>query len=557
MPIEQSRQYIDFDDKTKVESRLEWAELESSIGIVEDELRSRQLRMIIVPEAENMQRAANAIKATLRQLEQESQGSEVHWPGLKICMPQNVIGWDGTMVTAGADRDQRGKELCIYLSHDGGKFPFPPEYVKHFMLTLWRQMELCEVETNYTAPPIDEYEVRAGVDIATPFFLGCPNNYKTTDKEPYMATVDGAMLEYCIKGGRYGLLHSYAPTPLPVNGNPLEGVKITISDMNRYGIQDFDKTSIAAKRARYQLNHYRVTSRILRDSYKSLIENTEGCYPEQKRYLETSILESKDSSSVGSAGDIPTYCNDVIRAIKEKHWITDPTEGQRAGFDDIGLFKGFPRRADSALSLICHGGELLHYIGRNDTEKVSQILRDAILEADAEIVKIKSDYAQHSHVKEMLGIASESELELLIENHPHEMQALFCRAILLYKESLAIKNQLKVLRVEQRYENLWDSNMTLQENARKLLLNYTKNYSTALRLFSLRWDRHYVEDVTSILNSEVSLSDDEFIDKLVDFSKDKGHGSLVSRCLFIIDKSIKEDAYQIGVKQVASDRLGS
>lgn len=92
------------------------------------------------------------------------------------------------------------------------------------------------------------------------------------------------------------------------------------------------------------------------------------------------------------------------------------------------------------------------------------------------------------------------------------------------------------------YDKLWnESNGSLFENVKAILLDYTKNDSTIKRLFTFHWNRHHVSEVTHALSSlPDDKTDEEKLDLLLDslgkITLNNSDGTLGSRIAYIVAK---------------------
>lgn len=207
-----------------------------SLSVSDDstENASWQLRISIAPNRGNALQAINALE-TMEQF-----NANLH-PELKIYTPSltnDLSEWDGTL--RGSDRDQRGKEICIYMEcikhgvkpgYYDGDYPSLP-YLKKLMLDIWKVLQDAGVEMAYVAPNVTERSIKVTDGSMTPFMY--------TSFKPYKQ--------------RHGLLHErgYNPTN---KKDPLEGLEISTRDLAQNGIKAITPEQVQA-RITYQRAHY-------------------------------------------------------------------------------------------------------------------------------------------------------------------------------------------------------------------------------------------------------------------------------------------------------------
>ncbi len=195
-----------------------------------------QIRVSIKPTYENSLGATSAL-SKLNQFKEKPHPSYKIW---QIPEGQGVqAGWDGCLT--GSDRDQRGKEICIYMEHLDGNYPdyYDPEtgypkveYLKDLMIDTWKALEEEGVEFSYITPGKSEKEVICEDMSNTPFSYSSFKPYK----------------------GRHGILHSTEYNPMKLH-DPLAELKITSNDLANAGITRLTAVN-SLKRIEYQVLHY-------------------------------------------------------------------------------------------------------------------------------------------------------------------------------------------------------------------------------------------------------------------------------------------------------------
>ncbi len=203
-----------------------------------------QFRVAILPIKTNLENALNALN------ELAIFKGQNH-PTAKLIQIEttDLTTWDGMLADV-SDRDQRGKELCVYLPYDSAtqKFLFDQTYDKNLMLDIWKALQDAGVEISYITPKQDEKELSSDPTVLTPF---CYSSFK-----PYSAPE--------------GILHSdnYNPKRHP---DPLEWLHFSEADLKRKGITNFDALTISQSRVQYMQSHYQTTIQHLNATIDELI----------------------------------------------------------------------------------------------------------------------------------------------------------------------------------------------------------------------------------------------------------------------------------------------
>lgn len=228
-----------------------------------------QLRIAVKPTHENIQKAMRAL-SKVEQLNQNNQH-----PSFKIFnIPATTgtpEGWDGCVT--GADRDQRGKEICIYMSHKVGETSpdyydkatgYPSQaYMKELMLSIWKAMQDEGVEIAYTTPGVGEKEISCTDDSITPFSY---SSFK-----PY-------------KGIRHGILHSTEYNPLKF-ADPLQNLSISVDDLKKAKISRLGEGT-SLKRLEYQIDHYQQFKKTIEEEMDQILQSPPVSRTEKEKSLE-------------------------------------------------------------------------------------------------------------------------------------------------------------------------------------------------------------------------------------------------------------------------------
>lgn len=215
---------------TGTENKSDWFEVQSqSIHDDADENAFWQFRVSILPTRDNAIKAVNALQ-TLQQFNQP------YHPQLKVFIPSltnDLSTWDASI--SGGDRDQRGKEICVYMEcikrgvkpdYYDGDYP-SQAYLKKLMLDMWRVLQDADVDMAYIAPSVTENVITLSNGDPTPFMY---SSFK-----PYQR--------------RHGILleRDYNVTN---KTDPLDGLRISPQDLINNGIRPIGRDYV---RVRMQL----------------------------------------------------------------------------------------------------------------------------------------------------------------------------------------------------------------------------------------------------------------------------------------------------------------
>lgn len=181
-----------------------------------------EFRIAVYPSRENLNKAVEALEHLF---EIKNKGrSRIDFKCLALNNPDEMdeetflTQWDGTR-SRGSDRDQRGKEISVYMTHEflnGHFFQRTPEEWKELMLECWKALLDAGVEgIGYMGCPLGDKSVPAEIGLNIPFTY-------TSYYKPY--------------NGRHGILNqtnNYNPFN---HEDPLAGVVITSDDLSRHNI---------------------------------------------------------------------------------------------------------------------------------------------------------------------------------------------------------------------------------------------------------------------------------------------------------------------------------
>jgi len=284
-----------------------------------------QLRMSINPTQANIKKAGKALAATL---EKFSNNHNQRHPGMKLFLSPDTAGipWDGTLAyTDQPDRDQRGKELCIYMETHRETFAFSPDELKELMLTIWKAMEDASIQISYITPPSDEAEIPTESGIVTPFCYSAFKPFRYPEVEN-------------------GILLAQSPNPLNYS-SPLRDVTITREDLRRHGIHHWQALDILSQRISYQTTHLQEATSSIKSDLDRLCADSSP-QPEYQPLLTS--LRALQQQSLTTDDEYAAYLQSFRTTI-----LISP------------LLDKLPRLEDADLSRLVEVGEMAHYLDKN------------------------------------------------------------------------------------------------------------------------------------------------------------------------------------------------
>lgn len=186
-------------------------------------IRHWEFRIAVRPTADNLRKATVALYEVMG----KDKYSDIEFKCFSLSETRTTAkqneflanSWDGTTRNEGdTDRDQRGKEICVYMTYlsSENKYYFSPEEWKELMLDCWQALEKAGVEgIGYAPCPYGDKQVNGESKIMTPFTY--------TAFKPFQQ--------------RHGLLFQGNPNPYN-HPDPLEGITITREDLEARNISD-------------------------------------------------------------------------------------------------------------------------------------------------------------------------------------------------------------------------------------------------------------------------------------------------------------------------------
>lgn len=456
-----------------------------------------QFRVAIKPTHENAIKAAEAL-GRLHQFQKNPH------PYFKVFIPgedNQLSSWDGTI--EGADRDQRGKEICVYMDYspnnpaDFYENGYPKaDYLKNLMLDIWHALEQAGVEMAYIAPGPGEKQVLVEDGTLTPFSYSSNKPWK----------------------GRHGILHSSEYNPLKFD-DPLQGVTLLASDLTEHKIKPLKAENRIQRLVYQQQHHQEGLARAKADL------NT----PFEKDDVYASIVQ-RLTELVGKKGAVTAEeIKGFIEVLKEPNDKSLYHEAFYA-LGDCGnrIFK------DAAANLLNNPAE---------AQKTLNSLFETIH------TEKKTAVAEMMAVLPATSSINQAELEERFDRNPVAFHRLYQRFVLLAQENDTIQREQQSL--EQFIQKTFPASYSKLDQddsliaARNLLNDYTKNNSGLSRAFTFHWFRHHTNEVNQIvekIDSGVISSIDQLIGELKEIKLANAKGSLSRRIDFIVFRHAEAQA---------------
>ena len=447
-----------------------------------------QFRIAIKP---NQVTAINAVH-TLSKLNQFVANKHPEW---KVFIPDhanNLDTWDATL--KGGDRDQRGKEICVYMEYQPAKNsrpeyydgPYPkPEYLKQLMMDMWKSLQAAGVELAYVTPGPGEQEIVCTDGSLTPFSYSSFEHYK--ERNQFLES------------------DQYNPTN---QQDPLKNVQFTPEDLSIHGIHRLGRLT-SAKRLAYQINHYKESMSAFQQTKPS-----ESSYLHFLKLLDDSINEL----------DIAEQSKKVKELVSAFNKTEIKFLGQRSELG--GVFAKLKNSISKEHSNKEEINTLLSSIDQNIKSERSLVINDL----------------------KKIGLGkSELELEQLFDKNPDFAVAKYQIFVHLQHEKSAIKQEaarfsnFSAPKFPQRYTVL--SQVDSLKDARNLLNDYIKGDSWLNRVVHLHWNRHHVKEVVSLVR-KIDLGEIQNLDTLIEHMNKiplkNPAGSLARRMELIVGRHVEE-----------------
>ncbi|HHF7374982.1 DUF5617 domain-containing protein [Legionella bozemanae] len=499
-----------------------------------------QFRISILPTRENALKALNAL-ATLEQFQ-----STQH-PEFKVFLPDDnndLSSWDPTF--RGGDRDQRGKEICVYMEqvlgrnkpeYYEGNYP-SPDYLKSLMLSMWKGLQDAGVELAYSIPSEGEKEVLCDSGLITPF---CYSSFK-----PYQQ--------------RHGILHQVENYNPKEYQDPLEGVSISLEDLQEYNIHPIGAVK-SAQRLIYHLNHYQLKKLEAEQELQALlqsaekeedisdtqftdygevitaldnvlempIEGEEEALTERLREYINLVKAKEVSIALPSQSTLPgkLFSKD-LRLLQALADLEDKSEKNiRAR-----LFSAFPQEVQHAIVSAEGGRETFYALCiKHLFQNISQSLENEKKLSVDEMMKLNIDIDRKS-------------CEKAFTYYPQKFQQIYQKLVHCEHEKQMI------LKEHERFDLLpkppnnspYYSEITSKiegtlAQARAILNDYTRDNSWLSRVAHGNWNRHHLEEVNEIvkaIDNRTISSMEELSTHLAAIPLANPKGSLARRMEFIL-----------------------
>lgn len=335
-----------------INTQAGWSEASNSAPVFDDEQRFWQFRISVFPSKKNLLKA----RAALENLFSTKKYANGNHPHTKIYLGEEY--WDTVtekppIDSCVADRNQAGKEICVYMDWNSQKqtYQFSANDYKTLMLEMWKVLEDAGVELSYITPSPDEMELPSEQGIITPFFYSA---YK-----PYNLERENV---------RHGILNSTLANPKGFE-NPLNGVTFTKSDLLKYKIHDGCAFVHSAKRNHFQQKRLIQAKEQITNHIQDLLARIDVLNePQSQQFMKKieMIVEVKDKTK------FLKDCNELVQEMKSAH---------------------LPQKSDKSFSNLLNINEFNFYLKREDCDKLISLLN-----------KLKNDIQD-----EMLAITKEME----------------------------------------------------------------------------------------------------------------------------------------------------
>lgn len=502
-----------------------------------------ELRLSILPTHDNLEKAKKVLAELFKKnyddhkrpnvkimyIHDDDYESEYNkWDGTRSCLNIDKEGMHYS-----SDRDQRGKEFCIFIHHDEniskGKdgFVFTQTYMKEMMLNIWKALEDAGVALNYQSPGASEKEVPADIGIATPFSY---SSFK-----PY-ANETGILLAT-----------EYNPMKHP---DPLQQFEISKKDLDEKNIKNYDFLTIHQNRLKYMEAHAAETKTLLEKFANDILAD------KQLPFENLWALLDKDDEHIN--------VNQVISFI-QTHWakLQKALPAALDGGEKVSLLSEIPAdtpqnkqkwvidlknkinlsmdQLEKLMQPYLRGvleRTLSKKITKLDLEKMLAINpqnSNALLNIDFAKLRLQSPGALQSlyfsmtlHQREINAIEQEKQLIERYKNLPSTLK-------------MTIRDLNVTVKIPDSYSTLTNKYQTVFAQAQSLLEDYTKHDSLAKRFFTFHLLRHHIDAVSAItkkINEGKISTMLELIPELQKIENIKPNGSLSKRL-----KTIYETCY--------------
>lgn len=370
-----------------------------------------------------------------RILEEVFEGEEVDIKIIQLDDQQALKDFDGTTNSFGNDRDQRGKEVCIYLPSipEGNKHNI--EHLKKLMLTLWYKLQQANVPLHSFTPPGDK-AIRME-SFSTPFSF----TFTTAPKE--WQKRHGILFKDCEHNNDF-----YDPN------HPLHHIQFSAKNIRAYELQ-FDKAKAKAAHIKYLKDHFKSSLEQLLESI-DFIRSHERSFAkndEDKFNFNFELLTIKEGIE-----KIQQEYNEEIGQINLL--IEEDEKCERRGAartraieklqELVGILKAFPHHEDSDFTAYEEISLLLNdsLLNREDLSFLNEELEKKLSERlDIHIKGLIEDFrGLEGIINPRLQDSYEriiEDIETITANNPCEAQKIFRRFVFLNREANYIDEETK------------------------------------------------------------------------------------------------------------------
>ncbi len=383
--------------------------------------REWQIRISIYPEQQNLKKAATVLAPILIDTYNLCFKCLILCPAYGLPNKEEPVFWDGTM--NGNDRDQRGKEICIYIRYfrQKSKYELEPSQIKRLILDCWKALLDNQVDCHYISPNIDEKPIKTDLGPVAPF------SYSSV--KPWW--------------NRHGILHAkeYNPYNYP---DPLLGVYLKKKDLDDAGIT-INLTQIQARLFIYQHQHYiRAENQMHEDlkSLESMSQNAKSFYQIVEEIEEFWRLSKKTSVAINSPSvSLPGNKPDVFAELEGV--LTDYIFLNKEKFENI--FKRFPfvpGPDEKEFDKVSYIKQTIKNVPQNTNveltiEQLMQLKLCYATEAKPEINELLQEFRSNDFIVTFLSKYNMfSKVETLVNYYPQEMRKIYRRLVHMQREKL-------------------------------------------------------------------------------------------------------------------------
>lgn len=382
--------------------------------IVSDSSHAWQFRISIHPNAVTEGHPGNRIEEIKRILSTVFADAEVDIKIGIIYAEELNTTYDGAMSNCGTDRDQRGKEICVYVPNSDQQQLSTDQY-KQLMLKAWAALQVADIPLLYIDIPGDR-------KITGPGNLPTPFSYTSSTAAREWLRPHGILFKQ-FEG--YDQQH------------PLLAVQMSQHDLEAAGIDFSAHKHIAASRRYIALHQDEATQRIAakieslgKSSYAELLNN--DAISQRIKLRIEAYRQQFDAAAPNEKGRLQTaFSTEMAQDL-----------------DFQALVNHYPRANDSNFSK--HSAidciERVHQLTSEEFQEKVQELRTGY---NAEVERIKTDFFMSDAELEAQGrikvnwaiYFGDQDIAELIRRNPQQMQVLYRNIIFLEMEDRAYQTR--------------------------------------------------------------------------------------------------------------------